>query len=73
MKKYMCGVTFLYELGETDEIAIYDTIVDLKKFNCWKNCGIVEIETDGEPEKYTSFKWIEPRNMNWGKEDVLKD
>lgn len=62
-KKYMCGVTFEYELGETDDIGLYESLEELKsKTKCWSECGIVEIELENEtiaPEKYTSHKWIE--------------
>jgi hypothetical protein len=61
MKKFMCGVTFDYELGETDDIHLYDTLEELKNSNrCHKGCGIVEIEFDTKPEEYTSHKWVLP-------------
>jgi hypothetical protein len=68
MTKYLCGVTFQHELGETDEIGIYDSVEELKADGkCWEQCGIVEIEFESIPEAYTSHKWIVEQNMDWGK------
>jgi hypothetical protein len=69
-KKYLCGVSFEHELGETDEIGIYDSIEDLKKDGeCWKECGIVEVDVeDGEEPKTTDpHRWVVEQNFNWGK------
>lgn len=66
MKKYMCGVTFEYELGQTDDISMYDSLEILQNSNkCHKGCGVVEIEFDTNPEEYTSFKWVAEKDMRW--------
>jgi len=65
-KKYLCGVAFQYELGETNEIGIYDSVKELKESGqCWKNCGIVEIliNEGNDPEFYYSHKWIVKQKM----------
>ena len=69
MKKYLCGVTFEWELGETDDIGIYDTLEEVERIKCAEECGIVEIEIEDEskPEKYTSHKWIKKQSFNWTK------
>ena len=70
MKKYLCGIAFQHELGETDEIDIYDTLEEMKSSHkCWHSCGIVEIEIEFEshPENYTYHTWVVKQNMNWGK------
>ena len=60
----MCGITFSFELGYTDEISVYDTLEELKKKHWYyKECGVVEIETDGAPEDYTSYAWLVPMNL----------
>lgn len=67
-KKYLCGVTFQHELGET-EVTLFDLVEDLKNnYGCWERCGIVEIEIEDEdsPELYTSHKWIVEQDMKWG-------
>lgn len=70
MKKYyLCGISFQHELGETDEIGIYDSIEELKsKHYCWEECGIVElnVENDNDPKDWKSFIWIVPQNLKWG-------
>ena len=70
MKKYLCGVAWQYELGETDEIGIYDSVDKLKKDNnCWKECGIVEVDAkDGEePTTDDPHRWIVEQNFEWNK------
>lgn len=68
MKKYLCGVTFQHELGETDDIGIYDSIDQLKeKSKCYVECGIVEIEFVTKPENYTAHTWILEQNFDWNK------
>lgn len=64
MIKYLCGVTFDWELPELKDPELYDSIDELKRVgDCWKQCGIVEIEyEDGkDPQEYHSHKWIEER------------
>ena len=66
MKKYLCGVTYEWELGETSDIVVHDTLEDIKKTKCWKSCGIVEVEllVDDKLDNYediVSHKWIEPK------------
>ena len=79
MKKYLCGVSFQFEVGECDDIHFYDSIKELKKKGkCWKQCGIVEIEFDG-PGNPTdrgyikSHKWVKEQDMNWGGKKVKPD
>lgn len=74
MKKYyLCGVAFQHELGETDEIGIYDVLEELKRnHDCWDKCGIVEIESDGKPEEYTSHVWLVEQDLRFdSKRDYL--
>jgi hypothetical protein len=73
MKYYLCGIAFQSELGETDEIGIYSSLEELKsKHECWESCGIVEIESDGKPEKYTSHVWVVPQDLKFNsKRDYL--
>jgi isopentenyldiphosphate isomerase len=73
MKKFVCGVTFQHEIGETDCTGFfYDTLDAIKEqTSCWEQCGIVEVEFDGpnDPEtleEIKSFKWVEPQDMGWG-------
>jgi hypothetical protein len=64
-KYYLCGVAFQHELGETDEIGIYDTLEELiRKHTCVAECGAVEIESEGKPKDYTAHKWLMPQNFN---------
>ena len=64
MKKYLCGVSFQHELNECTDIHFYDTLEELKeKGKCWEECGVVEIEFDEVPEKYTSKKWVIAQNL----------
>lgn len=66
-KKYLCGIAFQHELGETSEINIYDSLEELKKGHiCWEECGIVEIEIkdDKQPEDYSSSTWIVKQDLS---------
>ena len=66
-KYYLCGVAWRHELGETDEIGIYDTLEELiSNHKCVSECGAVEIESLDTPENYFAHKWLIPQNMNWG-------
>lgn len=69
MKKYLCGPSFRYELGETQmDGYIFDSIEELKqKHSCWEECGIVEIEFEKLPEDYSSHKWVVPEDLDWRK------
>lgn len=44
---YMCKVDFDHELGEAaDGNHVFASVKDLKRYRkCWKECGIVEVET----------------------------
>lgn len=69
-KLFLCGIAFQHELGETDEIDIYNSLEDCKKgHSCWKECGIVAIEVKDEkkPEKYSSSEWIVEQDLYWRK------
>ena len=72
MKKYLCGVAFCHELGETDDIGIYDTLEEVQALRCSRQCGIVEIEfaDGGNPEDYTSHKWLQEQDLRWQDEDL---
>ena len=53
---YICGVDWLYELGETTH-AVYSTVKSLKKDNpCWKGCGIVKLNV-------TLDSWVYKQNF----------
>ena len=70
MKKYVCGICFNWELGDTDEISVWDSLEDMKKEHWYyPECGIVELEVpDGKgPEEYTDHKWLVEMDLNWGK------
>jgi nickel-dependent lactate racemase len=42
---YVCETDWEIEIGETSDIVIYPSIKSLKKHRqCWKECGIVELE-----------------------------
>lgn len=56
-KSYVCGTDFDYEIGVADDVTLYSSIKALKKGRqCWKECGIVELEIKIK-------KWVEPQNL----------
>ena len=59
---------------ETDEIGIYDSVEELRsKHACWESCGIVEIETSGKPEEYSSHMWLIKQDLRFNpKMDYLE-
>ena len=66
-KKYVCGITFSCELGHTEDVSVYDSLEELKRIHWyWKECGIVEIETDGKAWEYTDHTWLEPMDLRYG-------
>lgn len=45
MTYYICGTDLLHELPDEQSCRFYKTIKNLKvKENCWKECGVVEVE-----------------------------
>jgi hypothetical protein len=66
-KYYLCGIAFQHELGETDDLSIFETLEDLKaKHKCWEECGIVELRVrkGKTPEEWYAHRWIEEQNLN---------
>lgn len=42
-KLYLCGVDWIYEMGNTTSV-LYPSVRALKQnARCWKECGIVEV------------------------------
>lgn len=75
MKKYyLCGVSFIHELGETNmDSFMFESLEEFKeKRSCWTNCGIVEIEVEygKPPEEYSSHKWIVEESKWWDTIDM---
>ena len=69
MKKYLCGVTFQYELDCSDNYRhLFDSIEELKNSGiCWMSCGIVEMDINDDEEdlkSYNSFKWVHPQDFS---------
>lgn len=61
MKLYACAVDWQHEIKECSDlngkVPLYYTIKDLKKNrNCWKQCGIVEIELNLK-------RWVKKQNL----------
>jgi hypothetical protein len=56
-KHYVCGTTFLYEPDQDCWANHFDTLEKAQESPCAKNCGIVEMELDGEA-RIVSHKWI---------------
>lgn len=69
IKKYLCGISFQHELGQvsiSDISELSDSVEELKeKHAMWKECGIVEIETEGNPEDFVSYKWIVEQDLKF--------
>ena len=71
MKKYLCGIAWRHELGNTNmDGYIHDSVEDLKaNHTCWVECGIVEVECpdDREPGTTDPHTWIVPEDLDWRK------
>ena len=71
IKVYCCGVTFQHEIGHALDIEgsmpFFTDIKDLKKkFPCWKECGIVELDI-------ALSKWVIKQNLKFKKPRRKRD
>ena len=58
---YTCGVDWQHEIGQAADLEgkepLYSTVEELKaKRDCWKECGIVEVELK-------LSRWVEPQDL----------
>lgn len=62
-KSYVCGTDWQHEIEECNDVKLFSSVKALKKARqCWKECGIVELQI-------TLNKWIEEQDFDYEKKE----